>query len=276
MLEYTNKMGDFFMKEIVEMLEKYRNGDFSRDKLFDYYESYAKNLASEYYGLGSEDEDILSSAYEELASSLEKLKEYTPSNIPTFINRCIVSSIKREIATSLDFRYIGIPRIEIVNILIQIKQQTKELGREPSEEEILSLCGSELKEHALRIGDNIENLDASFVNYEKLDTVQNGNIDIESILIYNELKNGLKNLIMKSGLTYIEKQVLLNRYFTPRLGLKELAVKLGVSMSYVRRLNNTGLNKLKKYYMEYILDLASAKESSSRIDVRGLTYKKRK
>lgn len=264
------------MKEIVEMLEKYRNGDFSRDKLFDYYESYAKNLASEYYGLGSEDEDILSSAYEGLASSLEKLKEYTPSNIPTFINRCIVSSIKREIATSLDFRYIGIPRIEIVNILIQIKQQTKELGREPSEEEILSLCGSELKEHALRIGDNIENLDASFVNYEKLDTVQNGNIDIESILIYNELKNGLKNLIMKSGLTYIEKQVLLNRYFTPRLGLKELAVKLGVSMSYVRRLNNTGLNKLKKYYMEYILDLASAKESSTRIDVRGLTYKKRK
>ena len=94
--------------------------------------------------------------------------------------------------------------------------------------------------------------------------------------MYKELSEGLKDLIISSGLSDIEKQVLLHRYYNTRLTLEKIGVKLGYSLSTIREAEYRGIKKLKEYYIEYLINLANAKESSTRIDVRGLTYKKRK
>lgn len=259
-------------EKITRLLEEYKKGNISsRDKIIEHYIPYAKEIASQYKGLGVEEEDLEMSAYIGLISAIERIKYYNPAHLTTYIKRNIILSIKQEIAKYLDFRYIEIPRIEIINILIELK----ELGENLIEEEISKLYTSDSKKKALEIGDNIESLDSSFLSYEKLDTVKKGNFDLESLFIHNETIEELKDLISKSKLNNMEKQVILHRFIISQLNWEELSIKFGVSYSYIRRSYYNALKKLKKYYIEHFLDLASSKDSSERINVRGLIYKRK-
>ena len=260
------------MVNIKKKLEIYMNGNSElREEIFEYYKPYAQSIAVSYYGITKEDEDILSASYEGLIYALNKMNGSHHANTIKLIKRCIISSIRREIKYTLDFRYIGIPRNIVIDTLIKVKQLTEDLGRKLTEVELTRLFNN-----TPIIGDIIESLNEEYTNYEKLDTVQNGNIDIENLLMYKELSEGLKDLIISSGLSDIEKQVLLHRYYNTRLTLEKIGVKLGYSLSTIREAEYRGIKKLKEYYIEYLINLANAKESSTRIDVRGLTYKKRK
>jgi len=62
------------------------------------------------------------------------------------------------------------------------------------------------------------------------------------------LRGAIKDLIISSGLSDIEKQVLLHRYYNTRLTLEKIGVKLGYSLSTIREAEYRGIKKLKEYY----------------------------
>ena len=188
------------------LVEECKNGDKeAREKLINYYIPYAKRIAKEYYGLGVEDEDVLMAAYEGLIIAMNKIEEHHYSNLTALINTQIELSIKREIVRNIST--LGVPKETMANILIKLKQLREKI----TQEEITRIL-TDRQQNALKKEINVERLDETFMTYEKLDSINYGNIDIEHLVIHQELLKELESIILKLRLNGIEKEVILHKY----------------------------------------------------------------
>ncbi len=256
-------------KKLKILVEECKNGDKeAREKLIDYYIPYAKRIAKEYYGLGVEDEDVLMAAYEGLIIAMNKIEEHHYSNLTALINTHIELSIKREIVRNIST--LGVPKETMANILIKLKQLREKI----TQEEITRIL-TDRQQNALKKEINVERLDETFMTYEKLDSINYGNIDIEHLVIHQELLKELESIILKSRLNGIEKEVILHKYIFADLTSTEIASKNKVSSTYVNYCAHSSIRKLKKYYLKYFIQLADSKDRSERVNVRGLANKRK-
>lgn len=238
---------------VKEILMSYKDlSQEERDKIIKRYMPLAEKIAEKYYDLEVENEDILMSAYEGLIKALETYQEKKNSNLISYLERKIENNVKKEIINLLGFKtIIRDQAYEEINILTEIKILTKKLGRKPTFQEIVNnRKDKSIAKFIFKLESMMENLDASFLMYEKLDTVQNGVLDVENLLAHKELIANLPKIIENSKLTEIEKTIIMNRYIIKEMSIKKLASKLGYSYQYI-----------------------SAKET--RIDIRGLSYKRK-
>lgn len=260
---------------IKDILKKYKDlNQEMRNSLIEHFMPLAERIASKYYCLGVDDEDILMSAYEGLIKALDSFKEKMPGNYLDYLEHKIETSIKQEYITNIGLKTLFRKTKNKYgsHTFFEIKRLERDLGRKPSIEEILEKCSSlEDIKYILKIENMIENLEISFMSYEKLDTVLNGNINIENLIIHEQLLEKLSDSIKEIKLTESERYVILHKYNDDETQ-KSIAIKLGVSQPRISQLESRALIKLRNELKEYFEELYESKESI-RVDVRSLTYK---
>ncbi len=241
-----------------ELMISYQQGDINaRDILFEHYKSYAEKIAKNYYGLGIENEDILSAAHEGLLIILEELKSKPDvKNYNSYFNINILSSIAEEILANIMVKNINVSKTKIIHLLKQI------LRKDISEKEKLKY--RKILKYLIKSENKLENLDI----------VKKGVIDTENIVISEMLFQEIIKIINESNLTVKQKYVLMHKYFIDFKTNKTLSSSLKVSISYINYLEKLSLSKIRVRCKKIFLDYADSLDKSSRADIKGLYYKR--
>lgn len=260
------------------LLDRYKKGDIeSRNKLIERYIKYAKKIASEYYDLGTDNDDILSAAIEGILLGLESKKtKKTPKNLTSYLITRIRQNIILEIMKNYGY-YAKSYRVSIIKLLKAKRDLTLELDREPTIEELSKRTNINVFviDRLLKIINFKQNEDLNNLSYETLDLVRNGIVNTESLVIHKELITFLESILYNSNMKEKEKIVLIYRFLEEDYTQEKLASYLNLSITRIQQIEFQALKKIRRSNINYFLDLASSKDESTRIDVKGLSYKKR-
>ncbi|MCI8330838.1 MAG: sigma-70 family RNA polymerase sigma factor [Bacilli bacterium] len=112
----------------------------------------------------------------------------------------------------------------------------------------------------------MEELDETFLTYEKLDSITYGNIDIESYIIYLETLKEFKEILKKAQLTKNQEYAIIHKIILEEKH-DDIARKLDITEPRVSQILRQALNNLRKQ-IKYFEDLGKYKDSI-RVNVRG-------
>jgi len=154
MIQYFLRIGGKFMfvskngETIQNYVDLYKQGDKSyRDKIIVFYKERLESVISEYYNLGVDKDDLVSSFYEGLLLAIDKLSDLKVPNVSRYFYYNIRTSIESNILA-----YYGIYLIDssykinsnIINVLKARRDLKKILKRVPSSIEISEYTGINL------------------------------------------------------------------------------------------------------------------------------------
>lgn len=231
---------------IPELLEFNKNGDIhARDKLIEHFMPMSEQIASEYFNLGIEKEDIISSAYEGLIIGIEKLKKINHNNYIYVIRRYIEQTIENSIISKYSLNDYTYLKGKIIKVLKAKRDLIKKYHRYPTVNEIKEEANITLEEtikilNLLKINKYIDLKNMTLTEEKE---VINSVLDLEYALIKEYIILNFQEIINKLNLTEREKE-LLGLYLAP----KELAAYriLKISRPRVKEIKNSIIKKIRQ------------------------------
>lgn len=248
---------------IRELLIKYRNGDLeARDKIIYYYMEKARLIASKYFNLGLERDDVISYAYEGL------VLEITTSKTNSHIQEKIENYIEKAILTS--YGVLGenehISNKKFMKILKAKRDLLRSKKTPPTIEEISKSVNLPIREvkYYLELISRTK-----FSGIDNIITDSYETSDPFIFLISTDLKELIENVINSYEFTPLEKIIIEEIYLSKEpIKLRSLARDIKHSFSNVLKIEKRALRKLRnkiteEYQMselEELLNLTLSKE----------------
>ena len=214
------------------------------------------NIANKYLNHGLEFADLIQEGNIGLLTAIAKYDVSKGFKFSTYATWWIRQSITRAIGNKGKDIRIPIYKMEKLNKFCrQVKELTTKLGYEPSYEEIAKYCHlsyETVKENFVLL-QNPTSLNSKINDEEDTELgdfiASPKNSDLEDTIINENLVNEVEDLLVKAGLTEIERTILKYRYglkYSEEKLLKEIGKIYGVSRERIRQKEAKAIIKLRK------------------------------
>lgn len=225
-------------KTLPELIKLHQNGSIeARNIIIERYMPKAKEIASEFYGLGLDDEEVLACAYEGLILIVDKFKDLNHSELFTVITN-LTLTLRRYLIKCIMTEYGFVEmnnkdqqmKLNCFRVLKAIKELTSQLKRKPSIKEISDYTDIEeyqVKEY-LNYLERVKFKSIEEMTLEDYKDSINGVLDPEYNCIKEEILKDLKDILMTLNLKERESQVLELLTFDVELTMTEIGKILGL------------------------------------------------
>ena len=247
--------------QYAKLIRRYCDGDVhAREELIMENLDKAEHIASKYFGLGMDDEDLIQNAYEGLIRAIDRCLCSPTSNHSKYVSYAIDLAVRRALAEYRLFTNQTMPnRGTKVCILLAQRDLLKELGREPTADEIIERTG--ILESVVRrtlLDDRMRmNVSLDDPIWRKDIYLSTKLSDVEKEMLANESLERVREYMSDADLRPSERTVL-NLMAECSTRTADLARELQCSDTYVSKIKFRLAKKLKKLMDEFREDGAFA------------------
>ena len=238
-----------------EMLIKIKQGDLEAlEKFVNYYILYSKKIASEYFGLGIDEDEIISYAYLGLMEAVNVLENGDNKFISSVISRNIRKVIEENILIFyyLDFKRNTNKATKVFEYLKAKRDLKNILHRNPNKKELCDYLSFDLGELNYII--SLFNKTTIYDESESED-----DLDIESLYLEQESLIELKNLIVSFFPSSLEIKVLYLRN-KMNLSMGDIAKIFNVSRERIHQIEHKAKVHAYQFISAYKNDSLPSKE----------------
>lgn len=242
-------------RTILEMINLLRSGNIEiRNVLIEKFMPTAEKISSEYFKLGVEKEDIISSAYEGLTIGIERLEKNSHNNYMSVIRRYIERTIEKLILEHYEIKQY-ICKKDIIKVLKAKRELNKTTHRFITIEEISEKAQVSLErtKEILELISRTRNKDFKNLSFQEQSEIKNG-VENPEYELLNSIESWNSILDNVGFLGTFGREIISLKYFEnkTRKELLKILKRNGIEFYELRALLKI---KQSQYFMSFLKDL---------------------